>query len=379
MGAQPKMKVMPAIRHDPDAPPPCQAAQIAFTMMRRAKVSSWRQLLERLEESPTAAGLVWLTDEQQAIIDAYAHLLPYLSKSEATVTVVACTGCGEYGLHDKRAASSRCYFTRGCDGKLSRAALNELSAAALAKRSEVAALNAPPPPTPKVERAHVVEPKPEPVAVAVRAREEPPEQLAPASSEVPPSHTPVVASFLAIDFELGTPSKASPVQLGMVRVIGGEIQQVYRSWIRPPHRVERFGAWQIENLAFGPEVQDNAPQWQEVLAVIEEAARLDGVRLPLVAHNAAATERHVISQTTEAAGLAAATFDYACTMQVAKAIDPGAGRYGLEALAERYGLQLGAHHDAGDDAHATALLAVHLLGMEGGRAAFNESVRRLRS
>ena len=114
-------------------------------------------------------------------------------------------------------------------------------------------------------------------------------------------------------------------------------------------------------------------------ASLADASTHEGRQLPIIAHNTAGTERHVLAKTSVECGLPAPQFPLACTLEVAKRLDPGAGRYGLDVLAARYGVDLGVHHQALDDAHATAHVALHLLGMDGGREAFVENVKRFRS
>jgi len=113
------------IRSDASAPPACEAAQLAFVIMTRLKVSVWSQALERLAAEPDAARLVLLDDRQFDVLHANAHLLVHLSTSPA-VTVVACPVCGEVGLHGGRAAPPKaCYFTMRCPGRLVKAGQRE--------------------------------------------------------------------------------------------------------------------------------------------------------------------------------------------------------------------------------------------------------------
>lgn len=400
--ARPRAKKPPGpIRHNEQVPKPCQAAQIAVVMMKRLRVSTWQYLIRELADRPDAAALVALTPRQQELLREYDHLLPYLTATSGSgVTVVACPVCGEYALHGTKGQSSGCYLTLACPGKLVRASMSEQRAR---PETETAPPMAAPEPEPSraagVERPEITQPAwagddlfepddEEPIASEDERRGEAQPQDdtvrdVPAETpeqESPPAPTASRApSFVAIDFELATASKASPVEIGMVRVVDGEVVETFQSYICPPERVEVFAAWQRNNFSFGPEVQDDAPTWPEILDVIRDFSAHEGRQLPIIAHNTAGTERHVLAKTSVECGLPAPQFPLACTLEVAKRLDPEAGRYGLDVLAARYGVDLGVHHQALDDAHATAHVALHLFGMDGGREAFVENVKRFRN
>lgn len=88
--------------------------------MRRLKVSTWQQVLSRLANEPEARALLVLSAERVQLLREHAFTLPYLSV-DPVVTVIACTVCGEVGLHDKRPAPTKCYLTLRCAGQLVRA------------------------------------------------------------------------------------------------------------------------------------------------------------------------------------------------------------------------------------------------------------------
>lgn len=99
-----------------------------------------------------------------------------------------------------------------------------------------------------------------------------------------------------------------------------------------------------------------APEWPNILERLVTFAQ----GLPLVAHNAS-FERSVIVQTSQLLGLPVPDFAYLCTVELAKAADPGAPNHKLDTLAARYGIEQHSHHDAGEDAYVGAQLALALL------------------
>lgn len=110
-----KPKPADPIRHDDRAPGPAQAAQIALQVMKKLGCQTWKGVVE-LAGTTDVRTRVFLSPEQQSIIDEYANVLPYLSTSPL-VTVVACPVCGRYGLQDKRSPGTKCIFTARCEGK----------------------------------------------------------------------------------------------------------------------------------------------------------------------------------------------------------------------------------------------------------------------
>ncbi|WP_433673906.1 hypothetical protein [Microbacterium gorillae] len=103
------------IRHDESVPGPAQAAQIALLVMKKVGCQTWKDVVEKASNTDLRTKVI-LSPEQQALIDEYADIIPYLSTSPL-VTVVACPLCGRYGLQDRRSAGSRCIFTMRCPGK----------------------------------------------------------------------------------------------------------------------------------------------------------------------------------------------------------------------------------------------------------------------
>ncbi|MDB6425928.1 hypothetical protein [Curtobacterium sp. 20TX0008] len=108
-----KKRAVVLVQHDPLAPRPVQAAQIAFKVMAVAKVDTWAAALEH----SSLAGVVELTDEQQRILEQERAVLPYLVRRGAIITVHACSVCGRYVFADSKSApGARCTLRLGCSG-----------------------------------------------------------------------------------------------------------------------------------------------------------------------------------------------------------------------------------------------------------------------
>lgn len=167
-------------------------------------------------------------------------------------------------------------------------------------------------------------------------------------------------SFVAIDFELANPRRSSPIQVGVTRVLDGRVGRAHMSAITPPAGHDEFD-WRTQRVhGLTPADIAGAPEWATVLARIDRFTTPGGGRrLPLVAHNAS-VERSVIVQTSAAVRIQAPEFEYIDTVKLARQLDPAAPNHKLDTLAERYGLGVFLHHDAGADAAVTALLLLHL-------------------
>lgn len=167
-------------------------------------------------------------------------------------------------------------------------------------------------------------------------------------------------SFISIDFETANSSRASPIQIGVVRVLGGTIGLTHVRPVMPPfgHRSFSPGARRVHGL--GPSYINGAAEWPEILGKLVRLATMDdGSLLPLVAHNAS-FERSVVNATSAAVGVEPPPFDYFCTVKYARQELPHLQRHKLNTLTEHLGLPEFGHHDAGEDARATALLLLRL-------------------
>jgi DNA polymerase-3 subunit epsilon len=177
-----------------------------------------------------------------------------------------------------------------------------------------------------------------------------------------------IPSFVAIDFETCNRARSSPIQIGLTRVVDGVPRAPQVSPVMPPIGFREFEPGLIKIHGLDPSYVHGAPEWDEVH---ERLVRYVG-DLPLVAHSAS-FERSVINQTSATLGFVAHSFDIHCTLSMARTLDKAAPNHKLNTLADRYGIEQLAHHDAGDDSLVGARLALHLLAQPGGEAAFEKA------
>lgn len=170
-------------------------------------------------------------------------------------------------------------------------------------------------------------------------------------------------SFVSLDFETCQYARSSPIQIGVVKVVDGQVLTPYSTAVMPPEGFRRFEPrlQQVHNLT--PGSIEDAPEWPDILSRLEAFATHDGRLLPLVAHNAS-FERSVINATSQVLGLSVPPFRYICTLKAARAI-LRTPNHKLGTLCAHLGITQENHHDAGDD----ALVAAHLaLALEAQRA-----------
>ena len=157
--------------------------------------------------------------------------------------------------------------------------------------------------------------------------------------------------FVTLDFETATTQQDSPCELGIAVVRGGVVREV-RNWLIKPRQWPYFSPWNVAVHGITPNDVANAPRWEEVWE--EALALLQGNTV--VAHNAA-FDMGVIRATLASHGQPNPTFQYFCSVSMARRVWPGRSTYNLKALCTAHGIPL-KHHRAGNDAEATAELVL---------------------
>lgn len=164
--------------------------------------------------------------------------------------------------------------------------------------------------------------------------------------------------FLALDFETATATNDSPCELGIAIVRAGVVREV-RNWLIKPRQWPYFSPWNIAVHGIRPADVEGAPGWDGIWAEVNEL--LSGSTV--VAHNAS-FDMGVMRGTLAAYGLAHPTFEYFCSVTMARRVWPGFPTYNLKALCDRHGIPL-RHHRAGNDAEATAELVIRAAEAQG--------------
>nr|WP_208388256.1 exonuclease domain-containing protein [Microbacterium halimionae] len=158
--------------------------------------------------------------------------------------------------------------------------------------------------------------------------------------------------FTAIDFETANSSSASACSVGLARVRDGQIVETTGWLIKPPPGHDAFFELNIGIHGIRPDDVLSAKSW---IAQLEDLAAFAGTDV-LVAHNAG-FDMAVLRRACEATDAVCPTFEYACSLQVArKAYDIPS--YRLPLAAAEAGFHDFAHHDATADALACAHIMI---------------------
>ncbi|MCW5897996.1 MAG: 3'-5' exonuclease [Flavobacteriales bacterium] len=157
--------------------------------------------------------------------------------------------------------------------------------------------------------------------------------------------------LLALDFETATPQPDSPCELGIAIVRGGVVREV-RNWLIKPPQWPYFSPWNIAVHGITPQDVADAPRWRDIWNEVSELLHGKVV----VAHNAA-FDMTVLRSTLTSHALQPPTFQYFCSVSMARRVWPGHRSYGLGPMCAFHGIPL-KHHRAGNDAEATAELVL---------------------
>lgn len=153
-------------------------------------------------------------------------------------------------------------------------------------------------------------------------------------------------SFTAIDFETAQGKRWSICQVGLVRVVEGNITEKISLLVQPPDNYYWDNFINIHGIT--PEQTANAPTFAMIWKQIEPFIKNQN----LVAHNGFAFDFHCLKQTLVSYNIEIPDFNGHCTYRL----------FGdnLASLCEQYNIPLN-HHDALSDAMACAeLYKIHL-------------------
>lgn len=160
--------------------------------------------------------------------------------------------------------------------------------------------------------------------------------------------------FTAIDFETANGFRGSACAVGLVRVRDGRMTERAAWLMRPPAGFDRFDARNTRIHGIRPEQVADAPRFAEVHERIADFVGSD----VLVAHNAA-FDVGVIESGLEVSGRDVPSYDYACSLTLARRVYRLAS-YALPSAAREAGFTPGRHHDALADAEACAAILIDI-------------------
>jgi DNA polymerase-3 subunit epsilon len=171
----------------------------------------------------------------------------------------------------------------------------------------------------------------------------------------------VPLDFTAIDFETANNSAASACSVGLVKVRDGVVVDSAYWLIKPPLGYDAFLEWNVRIHGIMAADVADAMLWSEQLPELVAFAENDY----LVAHNAG-FDMGVIATASAASFVQSPTYDYLCSLQVARKtyhLDS----YRLPVAAMAAGFEDFEHHNAAADAAACAAIIVHAADRHGAR------------
>lgn len=171
------------------------------------------------------------------------------------------------------------------------------------------------------------------------------------------SHPDAHETWVAIDFETATREATSACALGMAIVRDGRVAERHSWLVQPPFNEYEFRNTCIHGI--GPEDTELAPDFREVWFEVQPLM----AQGPLLAHNASFDIR-VLRALIASYELPALSYDYVCTVSLARKAFPGLRRHTLDIVCDHCGIAL-VHHDAASDAEACANLALECASATG--------------
>ena len=162
---------------------------------------------------------------------------------------------------------------------------------------------------------------------------------------------------IALDFETANEQRSSPCSIGLAWIEDGEVARIEHHFIRPPGN--RFASFNMAFHGIRPEHVADAEEWPDVLERLRP--ELEGALV--LAHNAS-FDISVIRRTCEHYGVAPPSFDYLCTVQVARGVWPDLPSHKLNVVCGHLSVDF-KHHDAAGDAYACGQVAIAAAGLTG--------------
>lgn len=158
--------------------------------------------------------------------------------------------------------------------------------------------------------------------------------------------------FVAIDFETANEKRNSPCSIGIVKVKNSEIVEEKHFLIKPKEM--RFSPMNIWIHGIRPEQVENEREfyelWDDIKGYFEETL--------IVAHNAS-FDISVLRSTLDLYGIDLPSFNYVCTMKMAKNFYPIIENAKLNTVNEFLGFDF-KHHDALEDARACSNILLNI-------------------
>lgn len=164
--------------------------------------------------------------------------------------------------------------------------------------------------------------------------------------------------FVAVDVETANAQRGSICSFGLAVVEGGKVVRTENWLTRPPAALDWFDGFNIGLHGITPAMVEDAPAFTERL---DQVLEVIGDR-PVVAHNAA-FDIGAVRQGCDADELDWPELTYGCTLVLSRRV-LNLLSYRLPIVCDELGISLLAHHNAGADATAAALIALELARLQ---------------
>jgi DNA polymerase III subunit epsilon len=156
--------------------------------------------------------------------------------------------------------------------------------------------------------------------------------------------------IIAVDFETANERRESACSVGLAWIEGGAVVRVEERPIRPKEM--RFSSFNIAIHGIHPEDVEDAPEFPDVM----DEFRDDFMGATLIAHNAA-FDMSVWRAALDAYDRSYPSFDYLCTVKMARRVWPDLPSHKLNVLGRHLCISFN-HHNAAEDAKVCGEVAL---------------------
>lgn len=167
-----------------------------------------------------------------------------------------------------------------------------------------------------------------------------------------------MTNFVAIDLETANFNRSSICQIGITEVVDG-IVHPSKSWLVQPEGND-YDSFNIMIHGIKPEDTANSPKfpevWKEVCPYLKDKV--------VVAHNTS-FDMYALRDAFDFYQMEYPTFDYFCTLRIARYIVKGCYSYSLDVVLKHLGIEFEGHHKADNDSLGCAQLLLKCLEMDG--------------
>ena len=166
--------------------------------------------------------------------------------------------------------------------------------------------------------------------------------------------------FVAIDLETATSDRSSICQIGVTEVVDGKPLEP-KSWLVQPEG-NKYDSMNIWIHGITPEDTKNSPSFPEVWKEVQPYLQNKIV----VAHNTS-FDMYALRDAFDKYDLEYPTFDYYCSLRIARYVVKGCYSYSLDIVAKHLGIEYGVHHQADSDSLGCALVLLKCLEIDGSK------------